>query len=356
MITTLEKKITAWKSEYRIDGNSLAFYRILFCIFFGVLAVSSYDWIGEVPKAFFEPPMLSIASFFNTFPDKPFFLFLNVVIHVSLVLVALGLFTRVSTGVLLAATVIGNNFHFSFGKVDHAILVQCVLLVMLVINWGQSLSIDQILFKRRSRNDSSIWLIAVFLAFGFFTAGFGKALVWIDLDFKTNGFLAWLYSGYYNLGRQNLLASTVIGIRPLWIWEFADISAVVFELGFMIAIFRRRSMMAWLLIACVFHLINCLVLNIAFSSYTICYLAFVPWSKVIPKLATLDRLPLWIAIGTIMIFIALSLDLFSIVASPSWKLERGALLWISTGAIFAFTLWKTRFTHIGDTASEPQVT
>ena len=91
MITTLEKKITAWKSEYRIDGNSLAFYRILFCIFFGVLAVSSYDWIGEVPKAFFEPPMLSIASFFNTFPDKPFFLFLNVVIHVSLVLVALGL-------------------------------------------------------------------------------------------------------------------------------------------------------------------------------------------------------------------------------------------------------------------------
>jgi len=343
MITALEKKIAAWQSEYRIDGNSLAFYRIFFCIIFALFLTPSYAWIGEAPKAFFDPPMLSFASFFATFPDKSFFLSLDLVIRVSLVLIAVGFFTRVSTGALLAALLVGNNFQFSFGKIDHAIFVLCVLFVMLVINWGQSLSIDQMLFKRSHRKVSSIWLLAVFLAFGFFSAGFGKALVWIDFDFNTNGFLAWLYNGYYGIGRQELLAPIVIGIRPLWIWEFADIAAVTFELGCMIAIFRGRTLLMWLLVACLFHLSNCLILNIAFASYPICYLAFVPWSKLIPKLATLDRLPAlgFVAIGTLMILIG-PLDLVSILSSPSWKLERGVLLWVSAAIIFVATLWKTR--------------
>ena len=356
MITALEKKISAWKSEYRIDGNSLAFYRIFFCIVFGVLMLASCDWLGDVPKALFEPPMLSVASLFDTFPDKPFFVFLDVMVCISLVMIAVGLFTRVSTGVLLVVLLLYNNLLYSFGKIDHSILVFCVLLVMLIVNWGQSLSIDQLLFKRSPRKDSSIWLLAVFLAFGFFTAGYGKALVWIDLDFNTNGFLAWFYSGYYNLGRQEMLASTVIDIRPLWIWEFADITAVVFELGFMIAILRRRFIMVWLFVACVFHLINCLVLNIFFSTYTICYLAFVPWSKLIPKLATLDRLPLsgLVAIGIAMILIVPPIDLFSRVILPSWQLERAVALWICTAVILAITILKTRSTQTGDTREEIQ--
>lgn len=357
MITTLEKKITDWKSEYRIDGNSLAFYRIFFCVIFGIFFLPSYAWIGEVPKAFFTPPMLSIASLFSSFPDKSFFLFLDVAICASLVLVALGFFTRVSTGALLLAMLVGNNFQYSFGKIDHSILVLCVLLVMLVVNWGQSLSIDQILFKRRPRNDSSIWLLGLLVAFGFFTAGFGKAIVWIDFDFNTNGFLTWLNSGYYNFNRQELLAPAAVALRPLWIWEFADIAAVVFELGFIIAMLRRRFVMTWLMIACFFHLTNCLVLNIPFTPYTICYLAFIPWSKLIPKLETLSRLPSWswVAIGITMTLIALPFDLFSILNSPSWRLERGIVLWTFTAAIFATTLWKTRFTQTDDAHGETQV-
>ncbi len=360
MITALEKKIAAWQSEYRIDGNSLAFYRIFFCIIFAVFLIPSFAWIGDVPKAFFDPPMLSFASLFPTFPSKSFFLFLDVVIRVSLVLIAVGFFTRVSTGALLAALLVGNNFQYSFGKIDHSIFLLCVLFVMLIINWGQSLSIDQMLFKRPKmssspepasshRNVSSIWLLAVFLAFGFFSAGFGKALVWIDFDFNTNGFLAWLYRGYYGIGRQELLAPTVIGIRPLWIFEFADIVAVVFELGCMIAIFRRRTFMIWLLVACLFHLSNCLILNITFRYYSICYLAFVPWSKLIPRLATLDRLPLWswVAIGTAIILIGPQFNILSFLNSPSWRLELGVLLWTFAAIILAVTLWKTRSVRLG---------
>lgn len=344
MITTLEREITAWKSEYRIDGNSLAFYRILFCVVFGLVLAPSYSWIGEVPKAFYDPPLLSFAALFDTFPAKSFFQFLDAVIRISLVLVALGFFTRVATGTLLVALLVGNNFQYSFGKIDHSVFILCVLFVMLVVNWGQSLSIDQMLYKRQWQSVSSIWLLAVFLAFGFFSAGLGKAVSWLDFNVDTNGFLRWLYSGYYTLDRRELLAPTAISIRPLWIWEFADIIAVVFELGFMVALLRRRVFVAWLLLACFFHLSNCLFLNLPFTAYSICYLVFVPWSKLIPQVATLDRLPLWgwIAIGCTMVMIGPPFNLFRILSSPSWALERGTVAWIFTSVIFTVVLWNTR--------------
>ena len=356
MITSLEKKFTAWQSHYRIDGNSLGFYRILFCAWFAIFRPYSYSWIADVPQAFYNPPMLSFASLFDRFPSDYFFQFLDATISISLVLVAVGFLTRISTCTLLLAQVVGNNFQYSFGKIDHAVFVQCVLFVMLLVNWGQSLSIDQLLFKRRQQNTSSIWLLAVLLAFGFFSAGFGKALVWLDFDPETNGFLAWFYSSYYNMNKQALLAPFAMKLRPLWIWEFADITAVLFELGFVIAISRRRVLTLWLLIACVFHLMNCLILNINFSHYAICYLAFVPWSLLVPRLKSVEQLPLWglLSIGAAMVLVGPPFKLLSFFASPSWALERGAMMWIPPIIIFAVVIWKMRSTSMDGVDSELQ--
>ncbi len=346
----LAGKVQSWKSEYCIDGNSLGFYRILFCGWLMLFSPSSYAWIGDVPKAFYNPPILSFASLLDTFPDRSFFLLLDVVIAISLVLVAVGFLTRFSTAALLIAQLVGNNFQYSFGKIDHIIFVQCVLLVMLIVDWGRSLSLDQLIFRRKSCSASSIWLLAVLLAFGFFSAGFGKAIHWIDFDLETNGFLSWLYSGYYTLDRQELLAPFAIQLRPVWLWEFADITAVLFELGFILAILRRRSFMVWLLIACLFHLANCLILNISFAPYSICYLAFVPWTRLIPSLANLERLPVWVllSVGLVMILGGPPFNLFQFwLASPSWSLERGVVMWIACGLILALVLvrWKPNQAH-----------
>lgn len=341
MITNLEGRFQSWKSEYGIDANSLGFYRILFCGWLVLFYPPSYAWIGDVPKAFYDPPALSLASLFDTFPDRSFFLFLDVVIAISLLLVAVGFLTRCSTAALLLAQLVGNNFQYSFGKIDHIIFVQCVLLVMLIVNWGRALSVDQIVFRRDVKAAPSIWLLAALLAFGFFSAGFGKAIHWIDWDLQTSGFLNWLYAGYYTLNRQELLAPLAMNVRPLWIWEIADLTAVVFELGFVIAIFWRRLFMIWLLIACLFHLTNCLVLNISFAPYSICYLAFVPWSKLIPALSRLQRIPSWglLTICSVMILSGPPFSLFRFVlASPSWSLERGILMWFSCGVILVFAL------------------
>ena len=111
------------------------------------------------------------------------------------------------------------------------------------------------------------------------TAGFGKALNWIDLNLTTSGFLSWFYSGYFNHGRDRLLAPLVLKISEPLVWELIDTLAVVFELGALLAILSRQRWYAWLTTACIFHLANCLLLNIDFEMNAIVYLAFVPWAQ-----------------------------------------------------------------------------
>ena len=52
----------------------------------------------------------------------------------------------------------------------------------------------------------------VLIAFGMFTAGFEKALHWVNFDLSRNGFLSWFYRGYYTLDRKLLLAPVVLKV------------------------------------------------------------------------------------------------------------------------------------------------
>ena len=193
--------------------------------------------------------------------------------------------TRSSTILLLTLLLIGNSFQYSLGKIDHVILYPCVLFVMCFQNWGECFSVDS-LRKGQHENvgdplskTANLSLLGIFIAFGFFTAGFGKALSWVDFDLSTSGFLSWLYRGYYNFGSDRLLAPLAIQINLPLLWELVDYSAVIFELGFCVAILGRRSWYRWLTMACLFHLMNCLLLNIPFNHNTLAYLAFVPWAR-----------------------------------------------------------------------------
>ncbi|MEM1250888.1 MAG: hypothetical protein AAGI69_00550 [Cyanobacteria bacterium P01_H01_bin.21] len=272
----------------QIDTQSICIFRIIFGLFTLFFGWKSYSWLGSVPDTFFSPPVLSIASLFSEFPPSIFFYGLDVCIATAVIALTIGAFTRFSTTSLFVLLVVANSFNYSLGKIDHGFLYLCVLLVMQFKNWGEFFSVDYLLFSRQKKLDDqatsqpldNLWLLAVFIAFGFFTAGFGKAIAWLDFDLSTSGFLSWLYNGYYNLGRDQLLASFVIDLDWPLLWELLDISAVIFELGFLWAMFSQRSWYIWLTIACSFHLANCLLLNIPFTGNSIVYLAFVPWSQV----------------------------------------------------------------------------
>lgn len=145
-------------------------------------------------------------------------------------------------------------------------------------NWGVTNAlipdrrVDEISQKR------ILAILAVVLCFGMFTAGFEKALYWVDFDFGTGGFLRWFYSGFFTHGRDRLLAPVVMSLPPQT-FELADYFAVIFELTPLVALLAgRKWWLVWLLVASTFHLANTLLLNISFTAHAPVYLSFVSLS------------------------------------------------------------------------------
>ncbi|MEM6598172.1 MAG: hypothetical protein AAF635_08385 [Cyanobacteria bacterium P01_C01_bin.69] len=287
------------KKSTKISLSSLCCFRIIFSLFTIVFSWHRYTWLEDVPDAFFDPPLLSLASLLNAFPPKPFFQSLDLAIGLCSITLLLGLFTQLSTRLLLTMLIIGSTFQYSLGKIDHGdALYLSTLFAMCFQDWGSLLSVDALYKKSHSAHGHKIVshktvdlsFLAILIAFGFLTAGLGKALNWIDLDLTTNGFLSWFYDGYFNQGRDRLLAPFVLKINAPLLWEIIDTSAVIFELGALIAILSRRRWYAWLTIACIFHLANCLLLNIDFEMNAIVYLAFIPWAELPIIDTTINRI------------------------------------------------------------------
>lgn len=284
----------------QVDLASLCYFRIVFGLFTILFFWQRYIWIGTVPQSFFEPPTFSLTALFSGFPPAVFFQIIDIATGLCTLSVMVGLATRASTVLLLLLVLVGNSFYFSLGFINHEILYLCVLITMCFQDWGALYSVDALLRKRTSiestrieevalrksplnrentEKSANLWLLVVFITFGFFTAGFGKAFSWVDFDLTTSGFLSWFYRGYFNLGRDQFLAPLVFKINVPLIWELLDLSAVVFELGFLLAVFSRKRWYGWLTLACFFHLMNCLLLNISFTANAVAYLAFVPWHQ-----------------------------------------------------------------------------
>lgn len=261
-----------------IEESSLGLFRWIFGFFLLLFWVPQFSWIAQLPDALFDPPYFSLANFFNQFPEDLFFKTIDFLIIISLVCLTIGIKARLSSVILLFCWFIGNNFKYSFGKIDHEIMILALLLCMIFSNWGIYYALIEDRALSPNYSQKSLALFSVLLAFGFFTAGFEKALNWMDFDFSTNGFLSWFYRGYYNLSRTRLLAPTIFYF-PKWIFEFFDYAAVVFELSTFIALaYSRKWWLSWLFIACFFHLSNTLLLNIPFFTYFLVYLIFVDFS------------------------------------------------------------------------------
>lgn len=260
----------------RVDEPSLGIFRWIFGIFFLSFSLPQFRWISQVPDAFFDPPYLSLTYLINGFPPKSLFYIVDILILLSITSLTLGIKARVSTCILLISWMIGNHFKYSFGKIDHGnIMVLALLLCMIYSNWGAYYAIIPDKLFPSQYSQKAIALFSVLLAFAMFTAGFEKALKWIDFDFSTNGFLAWFYQGYYDRNKTFLLAPTVLYF-PKWIFEFVDYVAVIFELSPFIALLSSKKWwLCWLFAACLFHLSNTLLLNIPFLDHFVIYLVFV---------------------------------------------------------------------------------
>jgi hypothetical protein len=142
-------------------------------------------------------------------------------------------------------------------------------------DWGHLLSIIPDKQLKNSFNTRSLSLLSVLICFGFFSAGFDKALHWINYDFSTSGSIAW----YYKQQRSHLLGPFFPVLVPFWGFKIVDYIVVAFELSPLIFLLSGpKAWRLWLVGACVFHFCNTVFLNINFSSFALAYLAFADWS------------------------------------------------------------------------------
>ena len=286
----VDRVLARWRGSTASDTLSLSAVRILFGLLLLLVGWPRYALLAGLPDALYQPPLLSMAALFGGFPPAWLLHGLDATVLLTLVTLTLGFRTRLSTIALLCTLLLGNSFRFSLGKIDHDIMPIAFLFAMCFRDWGRHLSVDALLRTApRPVERTDLLLPGVFLAFGFFSAGFGKAMNWVDLDPGTGGTLGWLHNGFHVLGRNKLLAPQAMALDEPWLWELADLLAVAFELGGFVALFHRRAWYLWLLAAALFHASVLLLLNISFIVHVPVYLAFLPWSLWLPRAAERSR-------------------------------------------------------------------
>ena len=257
------------------DVRSLGLFRIFWAMF-NLLFIAPYTaYVGQAPQAFYNPPVLSLAFLSPGFP--PYWLMLagDLARIWLLVLITIGIKTRFCTISMCVLTFLSENFVYSFGKINHDALLWAVALCLAFTGWGVPYALVP---DRRVNSKTAARALAtagVLVAFGMFTAGFDKAVHWINFDLSTGGFLSWFYGIYYILDKRLLLAPLVFRVPPQ-LFKILDYAAVAFELSpFFCLLAGRIAWRVWLLLAICFHLANALLLNIPFYGNVLIYLPFV---------------------------------------------------------------------------------
>lgn len=297
--------VERWRMSYAVPIRALAIYRITFVLFVLIVqGLPSYVWLDSIPDAFFRPPLLSPASLIGGVPGRFVLALITVVVAVLYVLVLFGYRTSWSSFLLGSALLLGNSVVYSFGKVNHdELFIVMVPLVMAFSRWGEMYSLDA-RAGRRGRT-SATWpvaILALFLGFAMFTAAMPKIRGgWLDPS--SQAVQGHLLNRFYSFGSDDYLAPILVNaVLPPWVWETLDYVTVTFELTFLFAAVRLKLFRVYVGLATVFHLINLLVLNIAFTSNLALYLLFIPWRPLVGWLRREERLPMFTVFSSVRWF------------------------------------------------------
>lgn len=258
--------------------SGLGVLRVITGLFVLCLSAPYLAWVSRAPPAFYNPPLFSLGRLLPTFPPLWLSWTMDAVQLGAFAALALGIRARRTTLLLFGLGLLRQNIAYSFGKIDHDIMVYVVLGCMAFSGWGKQLALVPDPPSRWDAPDKAFALLAVCFAFGMTSVGLQKGVNWLDFNTNTSGFLSWFVQGYFEYNRTALLAPRVLHIPPFAL-ELVDYAGVLFESSALFMLLRGGvSWRFWLVCACSFHLLNTLTLNIPFLENSLTYLAFVDFS------------------------------------------------------------------------------
>ncbi|MCO4822649.1 MAG: hypothetical protein KC469_11310 [Flavobacteriaceae bacterium] len=263
------------EASTNVSKNSLPYFRVIFGSLMLLYFLPSWSWINDIPPAFFDPQVVSLAYLFNGILPDFFYISADITVIVLFVLIILGIRTRIALITMFILSAFFYSFTYSFGKIDHnTSFLIFTYLVLAFTNSGTDLAILK--DKKLSKKTESLALIllSLIICFGFFSAGISKFIRWIDFDLSTSGFLSWFNTGYFLGDSEMLLAPYVFNI-PVFILEILDYITPLFELSAVMFLLNgKKSWFIFLLIACIFHISTLLLLNIDFTLNILTYSIF----------------------------------------------------------------------------------
>lgn len=172
-----------------------------------------------------------------------------------------------------------------FGKIDHYHSLWHVLLVLSFSNSGNSLSIDswrkklpQINLNKSTLFGFSSKIIMILIGLSYFFPGFWK--------FTFSG-LEWAFSNNLQLKLHSKWLD-LDGWTPFFridrfpiLYQSAAFSTMIIELGFIFALFFKRTRLVFIIGALSFHISVAYFMRISFFSLMVLYVVFVNWDWII---------------------------------------------------------------------------
>lgn len=278
----LSRWIHGWKKTTAEELGLMRIFTSLFLLFFLLPGegVQHFAWLSSLPDDFYSPapgPM----RLFSSFPGLVFFQTVHTIAVLAVIAMLVGYRTKITSITAGLAILTLQGLIYSVGKVNHEILIASVPVVMAFSNWGLRYSVDEAL-KKNVNKEAESWpllMIALIIGFMMFTAGFPKILGgWLDPS--TQATYGHLLNQYFEKERDAFLAGAAIHWNSPFFWELLDWSTVLFETGFIIAVYRLSWFRVFLCIAVLFHFSTMLLLNIAFLPNFLAYALFLNWQGI----------------------------------------------------------------------------
>lgn len=281
---------TGWNrfvfNEYQPSRESLVIFRLLLSTWLLAFWVPRYQWIGHFPDLFFDPP-IGPTIFSTGFPAPWFFVLVDGGAILALFYLIAGRRVAAASLLLSACLLIGNAWAFSFGKINHEILIVLAPVLLAAAGWS-------------GRGPLRAWplsLLAFTIALAMFTAAAAKLTTgWLETDVSAT-FGHAVANAVGAAARDNAVWQFAVRNLPAFAWEAMDYSAVLMEASFLVLVFKRRTFWISCALASLFHLGVALLMRITFVNI-LAYGAFVQWDRVASAAGArngMHRLQAWLS-------------------------------------------------------------
>ena len=271
------RAVDRWCRRGDFTTADLAVFRILYGA--SVLTIlPSLERAAAYPTDDFDPP-LGPMMLFDRVPPVSILTSMEVAIALLAALLLVGFQTRAVSLMLSVGLMVGYGFLYSFGKIDHTVILVFVPAVMAFTAWGDDLSVDH----RAPLNEPKevaqwpLRVLALLIAMPIAQAGYAKASTgWPDL--KTHAVQGHMVPEYFK-GRDGWLAPYFLDLRVGPVWEALDWMTLIVEIGVIVAVLSWVALRITLALMTVFHLAVLLMMNITFATNVIGYAAFFRWGR-----------------------------------------------------------------------------